>query len=252
MKISSVRVYHATKPFGIFFHSGQALRTGSESVILRVSYDNGISSYGESAPRVYVTGETLSSVSELIRNSFAPLLLHREIGNLEDVESILKELEGFCSKSSLKPCSSALGAVDIALLDGLGKLENKPAAAYLGPSLKSQAAYSISIPFLPAEEIHQLFHRFRPYAFSHLKVLVQEDPSWNVKRLDLIRSLFGEEADIRIEVNGKWTFEQAVAGMKELERYRISAVEQPLPAHDIEGLRRFREETGMRVIADES
>ena len=58
--------------------------------------------------------------------------------------------------------------------------------------------------------------------------------------------------ELRIEVNGKWSFEQAVTHVRELERFGISAVEQPLPAHDIEGLRRFREQTGVRVIADES
>jgi L-Ala-D/L-Glu epimerase len=252
MKISTLRAYQATQPFEISFQSGHAFRSMSESVILRLGYDNGMFSYGESAPRSYVTGESLSSVSDLILDSFAPLLLHREIKSLKDVETILIDLEFICLQKNLKPYNSALGAVDIALLDGLGKLDGKPAAFYLGPLLHSPTAYSISVPFLPAEQIHQLYARFRHYSFTHLKVLVGQDLVWNADRVGLLRSLFGEQIDIRIEVNGKWDFEQAMANIKALKRFRISAVEQPLPAHDIEGQRRFREESGIRVVADES
>ena len=253
MRIAGIRVHQAAEPFDVSFLSGQALRTKSESVILRLDYDNGMFSYGESAPRAYVTGETLSSVHELIQDSFAPLLLHREIANLEDVKTTLKDLETGFLQPAEKPCLSALGAVDIALLDGLGKLGNRPVAFYLGGPLPNPCvAYSASVPFLPDERIRQLFQRFRHYPFTHLKVLVGDDLSWNVERLALLRSLFGDGVDLRIEVNGKWSFEQALAHVKELERFRISAVEQPLPAHDIEGLRGFREQTGMRVIVDES
>jgi muconate cycloisomerase len=252
MRISKIHVYQTRRPFDISFHSGQAIRTTSESIILQVDYETGISSYGESAPRIYVTGESLSSVAGLILDSFAPLLLHREVRTLEDVKAILSDLEGFCFQRNSKPYNSALSAVDIALLDGLGQFERQSMAFYLGPSRKGSTPHSVSIPFLPDEQILQLFLRFHQYPFSHVKVLVGEDLSWNARRLGLLRSLLGERVDLRIEVNGKWDFEQAMAHVNELKKFRISAVEQPLPAHDIEGLRRFREASGIRVVADES
>ncbi len=252
MKISGIRVYQATKPFNFLFQSGQASRTSSESLILQLEYENGMYSFGESAPRAYVTGETLTSAANLIWGSFAPILLHRNIENLEDVESALRDIEDLCLHKNLNPYNSALGAVDIALLDALGKLEEKPIAAYLGPPIGRSIPYSVSVPFLPPERVRQLFHRFRHYPIKHVKVLVGEDLSQNTRRLALIRSLFGEEAEIRIEANGKWSFEQALANLKELQRFRICAVEQPLPSKDIEGLRELRKETGIPVVADES
>ncbi|MBP1739364.1 MAG: L-Ala-D/L-Glu epimerase [Deltaproteobacteria bacterium] len=252
MKISSLRAYQVTQPFDISFQSGQAFRTKSESVILQVGYDNGMFSYGESAPRTYVTGESISSVGGLILNSFAPLLLQREVATLNDVQAILNDLELFCIQKNFKPYHSALGAVDIALLDGLGKLERRPASFYLGPLLYSTAPHSVSVPFLPVEQIRQLYFRLRHFPFTHLKVLVGEDLAWNAARLGLLRSLFGERVDLRIEVNGKWNFQQAMANIEGLKRFGISAVEQPLPAHDIEAQRRFRKECGIPVVADES
>jgi muconate cycloisomerase len=252
MRISNLRVYQSARPFEISFESGQAFRTKGESVILRMEYDNGTVSYGESAPRIYVTGESVSSVAGLILNVFAPLLLNRPAGTLKDVKSTLNDLEAHCLQRSLHPCNSALGAVDIALLDGLGKLEEKPVSFYLGPALNSRPAYSVSVPFLPVEQIRQLHSRFRHYPFTHIKVLLGGATSWNVERVALLRSLFGEGVDLRVEVNGKWTFEQAVANIEALKRHRISAVEQPLPARDIEGHCRLREKCGVRLVADES
>jgi muconate cycloisomerase len=37
-----------------------------------------------------------------------------------------------------------------------------------------------------------------------------------------------------------------------MQRFNICSVEQPVPAHDLEGMRRVREETGLAVVADES
>lgn len=253
LTITSIHVDQATNRFAVPFHSAQAFRTNSESVILRIGYDNGMFSWGESAPRPYVTGETLASVSGLIRNHFVPFLLGRKLGDLEGVKTLLDELERSCLRHNLKAYHSALGAVDLALLDGLGKILNKPVAFFLGiPSRTPSVAYSVSVPFLPEEKIRNLFQRFRDITFTHLKVLVGEDPSWNAGRLALLRSLFGEGVDLRIEANGKWTLDQALENAEILAPYRISAVEQPLPAHDLEGMRQFREETGMTVIADES
>lgn len=251
MKIANLRAYLVTKPFKISFHSGQAFRSKSESVIFQVGYDNGMFSYGESAPRTYVTGETVSSVGGLL-HSFSPVLLQRKVTTLDDVQAILNDLEALCLEKKCNSYNSTLGAVDIALLDGLGKLEKRPVSFYLGTLLSESAPLSISVPFFPLEQIRQLFFRFRNFPFTHLKVLVGENPDWNVKRIELLRSLFGERVDIRLEANGKWNFQQALDNIRALKRFGITAIEQPLPAPDFESQRRFREACGIRVVADES
>jgi L-alanine-DL-glutamate epimerase-like enolase superfamily enzyme len=68
----------------------------------------------------------------------------------------------------------------------------------------------------------------------------------------MIRSLFGDHLDMRIEANGKWSKEQAISHIEKLKRFNISGVEQPVAAGDIEGLREIRNKTGIPVIVDES
>jgi muconate cycloisomerase len=74
----------------------------------------------------------------------------------------------------------------------------------------------------------------------------------NIERVMMIRALFGDRIDIRIEANGKWSVEQALSHIEELKRFNISGVEQPVAVGDIGGLQEIRRRTGIPVIVDES
>lgn len=234
------------------FQSAHMLRAHSESVLVRLDFDNAVVGYGESAPRPYVTGENLSTVTRLVQDCFAPILLGRDIDSLEHVKRSLKDLENECLRKQIHHYQSALGSIDIALLDALGKLHQVPLGKFIGPNTGREVPLSISVPFLPTKSIKALFPHFRHYKFQYVKVLVGNDMGANEERVALIRSLFGDETDVRIEANGKWHFEEAVSNLTRLKPYHISAVEQPLDKANLEGLRRLRIQTAVPIIADES
>ena len=124
MKIAKINLYQFNRTFKIGFHSSHTLRTGSESIIVRLELENGISGYGESTPRAYVTGENCSKVVKLIQKRYSPTLFSHRINTINDVEEILNELERECLKRNIFEYNSALGAIDIALLDALSRLQN--------------------------------------------------------------------------------------------------------------------------------
>jgi L-alanine-DL-glutamate epimerase-like enolase superfamily enzyme len=252
MKIVKISIYQYTKPFNLVFHSPQTLRSRSESIIVRLEFENGISGYGESTPRIYVTGEDCSSVLQVIQNFFSSILLSHEIHTIDDVEGALNKLESECIKKNILNYNSALGTIDIALLDALGKLQKVPVTNFLGPIVREKSLYSISIPFLPLKKIKELFFQLPKSNVKYVKVLVGEAESENIKRVKLIRSLFGNNVDIRVEANGKWTFQQAVSNLEKLETFNITAVEQPVAKDDISGLQRLKKVIKIPIIVDES
>jgi muconate cycloisomerase len=67
-----------------------------------------------------------------------------------------------------------------------------------------------------------------------------------------MRRLAGDETEIRLEVNGKLNRDQITREIDRLRPFHPAAIEQPLPAGDIEGLRQLRQSTGLAVIVDES
>jgi len=214
MKIVKISLYQYNEPFKLGFHSSQTLRARSESIIVRLEFENGISGYGESTPRTYVTNEDCSTVVQVIQNFFSSILLSHEIHTIDDVEGVLNELESECLKKNILHYNSALGAIDIALLDALGKLQKVPVTNFLGSIVREKALYSISIPFLHPQKIRELFFQLQKFKFKYVKILLGESESENVKRVSLVRSLFGDHVDIRVEANGKWTFQRLKKAIK--------------------------------------
>ena len=55
-----------------------------------------------------------------------------------------------------------------------------------------------------------------------------------------------------MDANTAWSPKQAVRLIRELARFDIEFVEQPVAAHDLAGLRYVREQSALPIIADES
>ncbi|MGZ6276485.1 MAG: enolase C-terminal domain-like protein, partial [Syntrophales bacterium] len=211
-----------------------------------------ISGYGESAPRPYVTGETPSTVTDTIENFFSRILFRSEINSIEDVKVTLDALERECRDRNIRIYNSALGAMDIALLDALGKLQGAPLYHYLGPALRENMPSSIPIPFLHESIVKELYQELKKLELDSLKIIMGNVEKDNIERVSMIRTLFGDHMDMRIEANGKWSTEQALSHIAKLKRFNISGVEQPVAAGNIEGLQEIRRRTDIPVIVDES
>jgi muconate cycloisomerase len=224
----------------------------AESIIIEIKFDNDISGYGESTPRPYVTGETPESVTAVVRDHFSLLLLGREIASVNDIEKILYALEDKCRENNISSYLSALGAVDIALLDGFSKSLEMPLSSLLGPIVREKITYTIPIPLLPIDAIREIPKYLTGIEFSSIKVLMGESVTENMERLELIRSIFGSNTEISIEANGKWTYQQAIDNLNKLKEFNITAVEQPVHSSDLVGLKKIREITGIPVMVDES
>jgi L-alanine-DL-glutamate epimerase-like enolase superfamily enzyme len=252
MKVTKILLSRCDSPFKSGFHSSHKIRHQSDSIIVILQFDNGISGYGESAPRIYVTGESSATVVQIIQDYFAKIIFHTEINSVLDIENALCALEKECFHNNIKAYNSALGAIDIALLDAFGKSQERVFHEFLYPIERQSISSSLSIPLLPLAKIKDFYNKYKSLKFESVKVLLNEGERDNIKRVDLIRSLFGDHTKIRIEANGKWSRQQAILNIENLKRFNISGVEQPVEAGDIEGLREIRDKTGMPIIVDES
>jgi len=252
MKIVKISVKKYSKPFRFEYYSTQTFRTGAESVIVHLEFENGISGYGESIPMKYITGEDNSTVVQVIQDCFLPFLFSCGIATPAHIESLLDQLENECLKRGFFHYNSALGAIDVALLDALGASQGLPLINFLGPLVREEASYSISVPFLPLQKIQELMDQLPRSKIKMIKVLVGKDQRENIERVRLVRSFFGDTVDIRVENNGIWTLDEAVSNLERLKEFNISAAEQPLVKDDIEGLQSLRKVVGLPIVVDES
>src|SRR6185503_10712419 len=69
-----------------------------------------------------------------------------------------------------------------------------------------------------------------------LKAGAERETDVLVERVREIRLAIGPDVRLRLDVNGAWDLATAEERLEAVARFDIEFVEQPLPAHDLEGL----------------
>jgi L-alanine-DL-glutamate epimerase-like enolase superfamily enzyme len=248
-KISGLEVFKADIPFKTAFKHSLKSREKSESIFVKASLDNGVTGFGESLPRSYVTGNTQSSVYAQLKE-FLPKLLGVELGSPGTISVPGSPDEGMNFIKSLDGIEAeARCALEIALLDCLGKALNRPVYAILGEPLNKSFASSaiISGDSILKAAVTTMYFKAKGYRFFKVKVGTDDD----LGRVRLVRWLAGN-ADIRIDANGAWDVAQALEAIEKIRRFDISCVEQPTPKGDFDAMQEVADFCHEPVMADES
>ncbi|MDD5174171.1 MAG: enolase C-terminal domain-like protein, partial [Candidatus Omnitrophica bacterium] len=140
-------------------------------------------------------------------------------------------------------------ALEIALLDCLGKILNRPVHDILGETLKQSFASSaiISGGSIFKTALTTIYFKAKGYRFFKVKVGYGNDPD----RVRLVRWLAGD-SDIRIDANGAWNVARTLEVMDKIKRLNISCVEQPTPKGDFSAMQKVEDFCNEPVMADES
>ncbi len=245
MKIKEIQIGAISVPLRVPFKT--ALRTveSVEDTIIEIHTDTGHVGYGEAPPTGVITGDTTGSIVGALQNHIIPTLKGRDVDDFEDV---IKAVHSCIVKNS-----SAKAAADMALWDLYGQLYNIPVYKILGGSRKNivtDITISVNSPEEMARDTVNAIER----GYNCLKVKVGSNPALDEERLLAVRKAAGENACIRIDANQAWTPKQAVRMLNSMQDkgINIEFVEQPVKAHDFEGLKYVTERSPIPVLADES
>jgi len=159
---------------------------------------------------------------------------------LEDVETEMNK--------ALRFNGSVKSAISAALHDLAGKRLGVPVYKLWGldPAKAPLSSFTIAI----AANDEELRTRIKEAeAYPVLKVKLGTDRDEHIIRT--VRDAAGDKI-LRVDANAAWTAKKALRMIEVLEELGVEYVEQPLPAHDIEGTRFVRERSSLPVICDES
>ena len=205
-------------------------------------------------PREYVTGEDVAGVLETLRGRIGPEVMKREFGSgvgaVEQIGYFVEEWTECLSKGTgVVVWNATMCALELALLDWAFKRSGESIASWMGP-VRGHVTYTGLIDATDPQIARATAERYMQAGFTNLKVKVGVER--DVERLQTVRDVAGKDVDIRVDANGAWSGPEAVSALNQLRAFDITAVEQPVAASDLEGMRRVRQETGLNVIADES
>jgi len=235
MKLSHEIVALRTKHPFIIARGGS-----SEYRVVRVTVtdDDGATGWGEAAPSRHYgeTADTVASVMPVL----AAVIEDADGWSLEALERALAKAISFNA--------SARAAVSAALHDLAGKRLGVPLHRMLGldPAAAPPTSFTIAIP--PDEAT--LRERVREAAgYPVLKIKLGS--SWDERIVRIVREMEPGKV-LRVDANAAWTPKHALHMIPILQELGVEFVEQPLPGHDLEGLRFVRERSALPIIADES
>ena len=146
---------------------------------------------------------------------------------------------------------SAKAAVDIALHDLWGKVEEKPLWELLGGSWR-EIATDKTIGLLDPEATIQAALRATGEGFRSLKIKVGGEVPSDIDRVRRVRDAVGPKIALRADANGGYTREEAFSFLKGTESCRLEFLEQPVPLEALEDLRWLADWSPVPVMLDET
>ncbi|OQA03494.1 MAG: L-Ala-D/L-Glu epimerase [Planctomycetes bacterium ADurb.Bin401] len=207
-----------------------------ENIFIKIER-NGITGFGEAAPNVRY-GQTAELTIQKIKHAEKILDKHNWFQFAEIKESLDNEIQD-------QSCAKA--AIDMAILDWVGKSLKTPLYEYWGlnPLLTPITSFSIGIdtPDILIKKIEQASE------YPVLKIKVGKD---NEKKIvEAVRRI--TDKPLRIDANEAWTAkEEALEKILWMQEQNIEFIEQPMPSDMIDETAWLRERIDIPIVADES
>jgi L-Ala-D/L-Glu epimerase len=227
------------RPFGITGGTSEVL----ESLLVRVTDDDGAEGIGEVNPMPAYSGVELDEVCRCL-DEVAPRLVgvRPEPGQVHEVLST-------CGPGPARTFARA--AIDIAIHDLMGQRAGCPVHRLLGGALREEVDLAWVVGLGPVDETVQESVERAQDGYRTLKLKVGRDPRRDVAAVQAVRRELPGVV-LRVDANAGWTATEAIDVLRRLEGCDLELVEQPVAGDDLGGLAHVRRETGARILADES
>lgn len=262
MRIAEITAYHVRIPLRKTIRHASHTRDETDSLIVCCRLDNGTEGWGEGLPRVYVTGDTIETVFEHLRHSDLPRQLSTSFENLSEAVALCNRLRLLHPNSTGRDCfgNSARCALELSILDAAARATNRPlsdvtalvpetmAIRQSQPRVRYSGAITPTSPLKDAMTAWKL----KLFRFHQGKVKVGVEGIDDAASVGRLRKIAGPKFDIRIDANEAWHCDNLEEKLAPLKRFSVTAIEQPVPHAEVDGLTAIRPRLGVPIMLDES
>ena len=194
-------------------------RQFQDHVLVRIFADSGLVGTAEAVSALNVYGETQRSITHIIRDVLAPMLVGRDP----------LDREGYQAAFTAIPWNpAAKGALDIALYDVAAQACGVSLATFLGGKPRPiQLSYLLSLSAEKAfvEEAMKIHDATGMMAY---KIKAGADPEADVEHVRLLRDALGKDGFIFIDANQLYTPAVAIRTINRRAEYGLAMAEEPV------------------------
>lgn len=240
MKIEKITLYHVKLKLKKPFITGFGEISHQESLLVKIESE-GLVGWGE-APHIRLPlycNEFLESGKILLEKYILPNLVNRDINTPYDGPKVWNHLKGNNISKS---------APEMALWDLFAKKEKLPLNRYLNAKRDfSPVGISIGIQG-SVEDLLDEVEKAVEFGYKRLKIKIK--PGADIEYIKKVRKLFPEE-NIMVDANSSYRLSD-VELLKELDKYNLMMIEQPLSADDIVYHSKIQKQISTPICLDES
>ena len=252
MKITGVETYVLQgllqdKAFGW----SQRVTDRRQTALCVVSTDNGIQGLGEAF--YYATPAKI--VAHLISDGYAPLLIGRDP---LDNAVIWDFLYNWTRDQGMKGLLiSALSAIDIALWDIKGKALGLPVYKLLGGAYRNKAHVYATGLYQPQnvpsieDALAEEALGYKEDGFFAMKLKVGYGIETDMRYVKAVREAIGNDIVLMVDANHAYNAVEAIRLAKEMEKYDVYWLEEPVPPEDIEGYIEVKQKSNILIAGGE-
>jgi muconate cycloisomerase len=203
--------------------------TTAENLIVRIEADNGLVGWGEATVAPTMTGDTLPGIVAAVRKHMAPLLIGADARDRA-------ELARRC-RASIEHNGGAKAAVEIALLDLVGKHLGVPCVDLIGGAQRRSVEnmWLLGNPDVAADIAEAKRKVAEGYGFFKLKVGVKQVEE-EIEAAKQARAALGPDVKLCADANTGWTAPKARQYLRGVDGLGLMFLEQPLPNDQINGM----------------
>ena len=235
-------------------------KTGRGTTVVTVRTDDGDVGRIHSGDVTDSFPERAPEIVEIIENEIAPTVVGRD---LLSREAVWQEVYGASSKYFAYQQTRrflymhALGAVDLAMWDAIGKRFDTPLYRLWGGYRDSLPVIAIGGYYEAGktrEDLVAEMEEYREMGLAGVKLKVGgRSPEEDAERLAAVREGLGEEFVIACDANQGYTVDEAVEFAERAREHDVEWFEEPVAWYDqYEGMKTVRQRTGIPVAAGQS
>lgn len=241
MRIARVDLMHVRMELVRGFETSSHRKNELNHILVRVHNDAGQVGWGECAVPTdpYYCSETTETAWHMLRDYMAPTVIGQQIASPEDLLARFAKVRGNnFARAGLEQAYWAL----------LATVEGKPLAQMLGAT---QPAITSGVSLGIEHDIGRLLDVVGEFvAQGYPRVKLKIAPGWDVTPVAAVRERW-PDLPLQVDANSAYTLDQ-IPQIKELDRFGLLMIEQPLGHDDIVDHARIQAELETPICLDES
>ena len=227
--------------------ASHGLQVDYEVVIATVTTADGASGTGYTV----TIGWGGHAIVAMIENDLKPFLLGKDAGTIEQLYDGMQAMMHYVGRGGI--VSFAIAAVDVALWDLKGKVENLPLWKMAGGASSRCKAYRGGVDLnLSAVELVESVRGHLRRGCNAVKVKVGRPIEEDVRRLAAVREALGPDLPLMVDANYSFDLPRAIASAKAYKPFNLVWLEEPLQPDDYAGYGKLAAATGMPLAQGEN